>query len=77
MLKNPSAQQVWRLAEKQGAEPLFMDGLEKVKNGITTIEELLRVAIAPEERKVQLEDTATIVEEFKPFKRAKKIIGNE
>jgi len=51
MLKNPSAQQVWRLAKQQGAEPLFVDGLEKVKTGVTTIEELLRVANPPEERK--------------------------
>lgn len=51
MLKNPSAQQVWRLAKQQGVEPLFIDGLEKVKNGITTLEELLRVASPPEEIK--------------------------
>ncbi|MFI5206317.1 MAG: GspE/PulE family protein, partial [Candidatus Paceibacterales bacterium] len=41
ILTNPSSQQIWQLAKSQGSEPLFVDGLEKVKNGITTIEELL------------------------------------
>ncbi len=44
VLKSPSTQEVWALAEKQGAKSLFEDGIEKVKNGVTTIEELLRVA---------------------------------
>lgn len=44
ILKNPSARQVWDLAKKQGARSLFEDGIEKVKKGITTLEELLRVA---------------------------------
>jgi len=48
ILKNPSSQQIWDLAKKKGAQTLFMDGIEKVKNGITTLEELLRVA-NPEE----------------------------
>ena len=48
ILRNPSSQQIWQLAEKQGTESLFVDGLDKVKGGITTIEELLRVATPPE-----------------------------
>lgn len=44
ILKNPSGKQIWELAQKQGAKSLFEDGMEKVKNGITTIEELLRVS---------------------------------
>jgi len=44
ILKNPSAKQIWDLAKSQGARSLFQDGLEKVKAGITTLEELLRVA---------------------------------
>lgn len=44
VLKSPSTQEVWALAEKQGSKSLFEDGIEKVKNGVTTIEELLRVA---------------------------------
>ncbi len=45
ILKDPSSGQIWNLARKQGAHSLFDDGLEKVKNGITTIDELLRVAM--------------------------------
>jgi len=44
ILKNPSTQEIWDLAKKNGSLSLFEDGLEKVKNGVTTIEELLRVA---------------------------------
>lgn len=47
ILKNPSAKQIWELARKQGARSLFEDGIEKVKRGITTLEELLRVASPP------------------------------
>lgn len=48
VLKHPSTQQIWKLAREQGAHSLFEDGLEKVKNGITTLEELLRVSAPPE-----------------------------
>ena len=48
ILKNPSTQEIWNLVRKQGAKTLFEDGIEKVKNGITTLEELLRVAELPE-----------------------------
>lgn len=44
ILNNPSGEQIWHLAKKQNAHSLFEDGLEKVKRGITTVEELLRVA---------------------------------
>ncbi len=44
MLQNPSTRQIWELARSQGARFLFEDGIEKVKNGVTTLEELLRVA---------------------------------
>lgn len=44
VLKNPSSAQIWELARSQGGRVLFEDGIEKVKNGMTTIEELLRVA---------------------------------
>ena len=42
--KNPSSQDVWKLARDEGAISLFEDGLEKVKNGITTLDEVMRVA---------------------------------
>ena len=44
ILKRPSTQEIQELARKSGSLSLFDDGLEKVKNGITSIEELLRVA---------------------------------
>jgi type II secretory ATPase GspE/PulE/Tfp pilus assembly ATPase PilB-like protein len=48
ILKDPSTDQVWQFARKEGSKSLFEDGLEKVKNGYTTLEELLRIA-SPEE----------------------------
>ncbi len=44
VLKNPSRKEIWELARKQGVRSLFEDGIEKVKAGVTTMEELLRVA---------------------------------
>ena len=46
-LHSPSSQQVWQLARAQGGTSLFEDGIEKVKNGVTTLEELMRVAEPP------------------------------
>jgi len=48
ILKNPSSQAISQLARKQGFRSLFEDGMEKVTNGITTPQELLRVASPPE-----------------------------
>lgn len=42
--KAPSSKEVWDLALKQGSIPMYLDGMEKVKTGLTTIEEVLRVA---------------------------------
>lgn len=51
ILKNPSSQQIWEVAKRNGAISLFEDGLEKVKNGLTTLDELLRVANPPYAKK--------------------------
>lgn len=48
ILKNPSKQAIWDLALQHGALSLFEDGIEKVKQGITTLDELLRVVSPPE-----------------------------
>jgi type IV pilus assembly protein PilB len=48
IVKRPSAQEIWNLARKEGATSVFEDGLEKVKNGITSIEELVRIAPPPD-----------------------------
>ena len=49
VLKSPSTSEITDLARKGGFHSLFEDGLDKVKNGITTIEELLRVALPPKQ----------------------------
>lgn len=48
VIKKPSSQQIWELAAREGAHTLFEDGLGKVEFGITTIDEVLRVAEPPE-----------------------------
>lgn len=47
MLHHPSSKQVWELAKAEGARSLFEDGIEKVKSGITTLDEVLRIAPPP------------------------------
>lgn len=47
ILRSPSTQEIWQLARKEGSQSLFEDGVFKVKTGITTLEELLRVAEPP------------------------------
>lgn len=49
ILLNPSAQEVQQLSREKGFHSMFDDGLEKVKNGITTIDEVLRVSLPPED----------------------------
>ncbi|MDQ3158921.1 MAG: GspE/PulE family protein [bacterium] len=44
ILTNPSKREIWTLAKKHGAKTLFEDGILKVRSGITTIEEVTRVA---------------------------------
>lgn len=48
VLTNPSTTAIWDLARAQGARSMYEDGLDKVKNGLTTIEEVLRVAPPPQ-----------------------------
>ncbi len=43
ILKKPSTREIFALVKKEGTKTMFEAGVEKVKNGITTIEELLRV----------------------------------
>lgn len=50
ILKHPSTQEIQALARKNGSRSMFEDGLEKVKSGLTTIDELLRVANTPYEK---------------------------
>lgn len=47
ILRSPSTKEIWKLARKEGSKTLFEDGIEKVKAGVTTLEELFRVAEPP------------------------------
>ncbi len=47
ILKSPSSQEIEALARKEGSLPMFDDGLQKVKNGLTTLSELVRVVPPP------------------------------
>lgn len=48
MLTGPSNRQIEQLAHKQGMQPMFYDGVQKVKSGQTTIAEILRVVEPPQ-----------------------------
>jgi len=47
ILSDPSAERIEAAAREQGTRSFFEDGLEKVLAGVTTFEELLRVALPP------------------------------
>jgi type IV pilus assembly protein PilB len=47
MLRLPSTREIERLARSQGSKPMFDDGIAKVKNGATTLAEVLRVVSPP------------------------------
>lgn len=68
IVKRPSAQEIWTLARKEGATSVFEDGLEKVKNGLTTIEELVRIAPPPD----KVADTLLETKNSKASRVAKK-----
>jgi type II secretory ATPase GspE/PulE/Tfp pilus assembly ATPase PilB-like protein len=44
ILNNPSSIEIWKTARAQGVRSMFEDGVEKVLQGVTSIEELKRVA---------------------------------
>ena len=43
ILTGPSADQIWDLAKSQGSKTMIPDGIEKVKQGLTSLEEVFRV----------------------------------
>jgi type IV pilus assembly protein PilB len=47
MLHSPSTREIEKLAREQGSKPMFTDGVEKVKSGVTTLAEVLRVVPPP------------------------------
>jgi type IV pilus assembly protein PilB len=50
ILERPSTQEIWKLAHEQGSGSLFEDGIAKAQAGLTTPEEVLRVASPTEQR---------------------------
>lgn len=50
IIKVPSVREVSALAHKQGERSMFDDGIEKVKDGVTTISEVVRVVEPPEQK---------------------------
>ncbi len=48
IMRKPSAMEVLSIAQKAGMRPMFFDGVEKVMNGVTSLDELLRTATPPE-----------------------------
>ncbi|MGF7228742.1 MAG: GspE/PulE family protein [Candidatus Saccharibacteria bacterium] len=47
ILKAPSTQEIEALARRQGSLPMFEDGIQKVRNGLTTLAEVVRVVPPP------------------------------
>lgn len=47
IVKSPSTHEIEQLARKQGGKPMFEDGIAKVKSGLTTIAEVMRVVEPP------------------------------
>ena len=64
IIKRASSSDIELLARKQGMKLMFEDGLEKVQQGFTTLDELLRIATPPEK--------AVNPESFTHIKNAKK-----
>ncbi|NTU69945.1 type II/IV secretion system protein, partial [bacterium] len=51
IMHNPSSEAIWKESKKRGGQSMFEDGIAKVKEGITTVEEVLRVSSPPEIKK--------------------------
>jgi type IV pilus assembly protein PilB len=72
IVKRPSAQEIWELARKEGAKSVFEDGLLKVVSGLTTIEELIRIAPPPDRILENQKEIKTKAGDMKPKVKAKK-----
>jgi type IV pilus assembly protein PilB len=47
MLHEPSTREIEDLARSQGSQPMFNDGIAKIRRGVTTLAEVLRVVSPP------------------------------
>jgi len=48
IIKKPSSLEIWQVAAQEGSKSLFENGLEKIERGITTLDEVMRVAEPPQ-----------------------------
>lgn len=53
MLTSPSTHEIEKLARSQGSEPMFTDGIAKVRRGYTTLAEIFRVVSPSKTTKVK------------------------
>lgn len=53
MLTSPSTRMIEKLARSQGSQPMFEDGITKVRRGFTTLSEVLRVVSPPAAERVK------------------------
>jgi len=60
IMKDPSSEQIMRTAREEGARSFFEDGLDKALSGVTTFEELLRVALPPKVAITPVSQDATL-----------------
>lgn len=56
--KSPSTREIAQLAAAQGSKSMFDDGMNKVKEGLTTVSEVLRVVEHPQSKKLTLDSHA-------------------
>ncbi len=73
ILKNPSSQEIWEIAKQSGSLSLFEDGIDKVKSGATTLEELLRVTNPPKQAFIKEKEDAEKINEAKEETEEKEI----
>lgn len=77
ILKNPSTNEIWEMARSEGARSLYEDGIEKVKSGLTTLEELNRIAAPPSEEEFNRSQSKIIGEKEEKKIKNKNISKNK
>jgi len=54
IIKSPSTREIESLARSQGSKPMFEDGIDKVRSGLTSIAEVVRVVEPPRRTAVEM-----------------------
>ncbi len=71
LMQSPSNRKIEQLARSQGSQPMFADGITKIKQGATTLSEVLRVVPPPQQPKQASAATpATVTTTQKRHERA-------